>query len=152
MNKVFHLIAVALTAGIAAGGVALAHKGASGVVKQRMELMKGIAAQMKALSPMAKGEAAFDPAQVKKSAAAIAEHAGQIPENFPEGSTGHPSEAKPAIWTEWDKFKANAEALRTSAQALEAGADDGLDATKALFAKLAETCKGCHQDFREEKR
>jgi hypothetical protein len=45
---------------IAFTGVALAHEGATGVVKERMDLMKGQAKQMKLIGDMAKGKKKFD--------------------------------------------------------------------------------------------
>ena len=40
----------------ACAGLALAHEGATGVVKERMDLMKGQAKQMKLIGDMAKGK------------------------------------------------------------------------------------------------
>ncbi len=133
------------------GGAAFAHEGATGVVKERMELMKGIAAQMKALKPMIEGTSTYDPADVAKAAGAIADHATNIAPSFPEGSTDHPSEASPRIWTEWNGFEASARALRAHAAALQADAEKGTDAARALFGEMARTCKGCHQDYRVKK-
>ena len=136
---------------LVSSGAALAHKGATGIVKQRMELMKGIAEQMKALKPMMDGKAAYDPAGVAKAAEAIAAHATRIAQSFPKGSTEHPSEASPKIWTDWDGFEASAEALRKHASALKADAGKGAGAAKALFAEMAKTCKGCHEGYRVKK-
>ena len=143
------LVAIGLALGL--GGGALAHQGATGIVKERMELMKGIAAQMKVLKPMVSGKAVYDPTIAAKAAKEIATHAANIKTSFPNGSNRHPSEASPKIWTEWDKFEASAEALRTYAAALEANATNGAGNAKRLFGEMSKTCKGCHEGYRVKK-
>ena len=53
---------------IAFTGIALAHEGAKGVVKERMDLMKGQAKQMKLIGDMAKGKKKFDAAKAAAAA------------------------------------------------------------------------------------
>lgn len=142
---------VFLGAAIVSGGAAFTHEGATGVVKERMELMKDIAAQMKALKPMIDGGSTYEPARVATAAGTIADHAANIAPSFPKGSNVHPSEASPRIWTEWDGFAASARALRTHAAALQTDAEKGAGAAKALFGEMARTCKGCHEDYRIKK-
>lgn len=88
----------------AAGSAALAHSGASGIVKNRMDMMRDIAAQMKQIGAIIKGEAAFDAASVRSAANRVAVHAGEMPKLFPERSTEAPSEALPSIWRDWGSF------------------------------------------------
>ncbi len=136
---------------ILAAGLALAHQGATGVVKERMELMKGIASAMKVLAPMVQGKSDWDAAAAAQSAGIISDHAKSIPAKFPKGSTGHPSEAKAEIWSKWQEFEASARGLAENAAALQQAADDGLEAAKPLFGKIVGSCKGCHETFREKK-
>ena len=142
--------AVLITAVVSASGVALSHSGATGLVKQRMDAMSDIAKGMKAIGAMLKGEAGFDAGAVKSAASSIAEHAGQIPELFPEGSNRKPSEALPAIWEDWARFTSIADDMGAKAMALETAADGAaqIDQIKAPFGALAKTCKACHSDFR----
>ncbi len=144
------ILALAGTAFLTTMG-ATAHEGATGIVKHRMEMMKEMAKAMKALAPMVKGETAWNVALARASAATIAGHADKMPETFPEGSDGHPSEAKKTIWSAWDQFEESAEALRSQAARLEAAAAKGAQAAKPLFAEITNECKACHQDFREKK-
>ncbi len=144
------ILALASTTLVSAGA-ALGHTGATGIVKHRMQMMKEMAKAMKTLAPMVKGEAAWNAELVRASAATIAGHADKMPETFPEGSDAHPSEAKKTIWTSWDQFAESAEALRRQAASLEAIAAEGVQTAKPLFAKIANECKACHQDFREKK-
>ena len=86
---------IALLAGlglllIAFTGYALAHEGAKGVVKERMDLMKGQAKQMKLIGDMAKGKKKFDAAKAAAAAHDLGATTKKIPELFPEGSNKPP--------------------------------------------------------------
>ncbi len=101
----------------------------------------------------------------------IASHGGEtLTKLFPEGSIKHPSEAIPAIWTDWERFGAIAMDLSRYATALSDGAGNERGAASGgyassssgdadlatmspdnLFMKVAGTCKACHQDFRQKK-
>lgn len=146
------LAGIAVLLCCAVGGAALAHQGAMGIVKQRMDMMKEMADAMKTIAPIMKGEAAYDASAVQDFASGIAEHAGHIGMMFPKGSDGHPSEASPRIWQEWERFHASAQELGDYAAQLEAKAKDGDKTAKLLFGKIAGTCMGCHESFREEKK
>ena len=125
-------IIAALLLLLAAGtGFALAHEGAKGVVKERMDLMKGQAKQMKLIGDMAKGKKKFDAAKAAAAAHDLGLTTKKIPELFPEGSNGHPSEALDAVWKEWDRFKGDAQDAEAAANALAAalrGLRRGLEA------------------------
>ena len=128
-----------------------AHSEATGVVKERMDLMKALGDEVKKLAKMFKGEVPYDAATVAASAARVEDHAGgRMLRLFPEGSTGHPSEAKDDIWRHWPDFEAKADDLGTQASALAAAADGGSDEAKEAFGRLVGTCKACHQDFKSD--
>lgn len=118
-----------ITAVVIAGSglAALAHSGATGVMKERMDAMGEMGDAMKSLTPMMRGQTAYDPDVVRNAADTMVRHAGtQMTELFPEGSNGAPSEALDAIWEDWEEFAALAEALRTSAEGMKLAADNGL--------------------------
>src|SRR3990170_8838232 len=94
--------------------LALAHEDATGVVKERMDLMETQKDAMKVIGEMAKGKTPFDAAAATKAAGDINATAKKIPELFPEGSGGGKSEALPAVWEKWDRFKANADDLASA--------------------------------------
>ena len=150
-----------------------AHSGATGIVKQRMDLMDKIAESMKALAAMFRGKAAYDAKAVERAARIIEDHAGEaMTKMFPEGTNKKPSEALPVIWQDWDEFKAIADelklyagGLRTAASnprgrgdktaigSVSEGADLTADALKtippdAVFALTGRTCSACHKKFR----
>jgi cytochrome c556 len=133
--------------------IVLAHKEATGAVKERMEAMKDVAANMKILGAMMKGEIAFNSAEAEKAAKTIANHAAKVTELFPKGSSEKPSEALPAIWTDWTDFTRYAEELRRRAEDLNetiARATASID-FKDSFIAMGKTCKGCHEKFRLKK-
>lgn len=130
--------------------LAFAHENATGVVKERMDLMETQKESMKVIGLMAKGKTPFDAAEAADAAHEIETTAREIPELFPEGTDGHPSEAKPEIWTKWDKFTADTEALGVAAQTLIAALESGAPDWKAKFKGVIDACKTCHKAFRAE--
>ena len=131
--------------------LALAHEGATGVVKERMDLMDRQKDDMKIIGDMAKGNTPFDASKAAEAARDIGVTAKKIHELFPEGSLDKESEALPAIWKEWDRFTRNAEDLDRVANELAAALDDGNADWTGAFKKVSDACKACHQDFRAKK-
>ena len=122
-SRIWMTALVASSVGLAA----LAHSGATGVMKERMDAMGEMGDEMKRLAPMMRGQTEYDPDVVRSAADTMIGHAGkQMTELFPEGSNEKPSEALDAIWEEWEEFAALAEALRTSAEGMKLAADNGL--------------------------
>ena len=114
-------------AAISITGAALAHGGATGIVKERMDGMSAMGSAVKVLSEMMRGNIDYDPEVVKENALKIQMHAGeQLSKLFPEGSDGGPSEAKPDIWSNWTEFEEISQQLKIYAQALENAAPNGL--------------------------
>lgn len=169
-------IAAACLAVAIGTGTAFAHGDATGIVKERMDAMDSMGKAVKALSEMFRGGTPFDAAEVSRQAAAIAVHGGEaMTRLFPEHSISGPSEARPEIWTDWDRFSALAGQLSDFAGALAKAADNprpqggmmggqGMMGQSgptpemlaamppdAAFMHLVETCSACHQDFRKAK-
>ena len=148
--------AICLALAITLAGTATwvsAHSGATGITKERMDLMKGMADSMKVMGAMFKGETVFDPGIVAEKAALLADHAKKIPEMTPEGSGDHPSEALPIIWQAWDDYVADAEAMVIEGQKLVEIAMSAADPAVAReqYVKLGKTCGTCHDRFRKPK-
>lgn len=117
-----------LAIGIA--GAAVAHTGASGIVKERMEGMASMGKAVKAITPVMRRQGDYDPDRVRGFAEEVRKHSGEaLTALFPEGSVGMPSEAKPTIWTDWEEFEALAEQLHTLSEGLALAADNGLMAS-----------------------
>lgn len=119
------LIAGAMT--VATGGLALAHGGATGIVKERMDAMTDMKNAVKTLTAIMRGETAYNAKTVKREAAVIRSHAGEsMTRLFPADGDNESSEAKPEIWSEWNEFTTLAERLEMLATGLEAAAENGL--------------------------
>ena len=116
-------IAVLSGALVLAGGVffdASAHKGAKGIVKDRMHVMKGMGDSMKLLKKMFDGEVPYDQAKAEAAAASMEKHAGKaMTKMFPKGSLQKPTEAIPKIWEDWPGFETSAMRLQDYAGALK---------------------------------
>lgn len=138
---------------VSVAGMALAHTGAMGVVKERMDAMSEFGDHMKIVSEMLRGRREIDAEQIVSSGRLINQHASNIGTLFPEGSTDGPSEAAERIWSEWDDFIALAEDLRqASAELIEiAPAVNSATDLKPTFNAMAQTCIACHEKFRIEK-
>jgi len=136
---------------VATGSLALAHSGATGIVKERMDGMGTLAASMKSLVGLHKG-GAVDAESVGRIARAMKAHSGRaLTRRFPEGSMPPVSEASPEIWRDWARFVALSDALFAAADRLETEATSpGLD-LGAHIEDLGATCSGCHKVFRIEK-
>ncbi|CTQ54690.1 Cytochrome c' precursor [Roseibium album] len=151
LGKRISLLAIA---GVVAAGAAWAHGGATGVVKERMDAMSAIGKNMKSVGQMLKTSPDIDPVLVANAGEAIASHSGQaLIKLFPEDSLKAPSEASPAIWTDWNKFSDYADGLQASALGMKSLAEQGADkkSVAAAFGKVAATCKSCHEAFRIKK-
>ncbi len=121
---VFFLTAATVTAISIA---AMAHGGATGIVKERMDAMSAMSKAVKTISSMMMGETEYNADMVKQGAALIRSHAGEaMTKLFPEDSLQKASEAKPEIWSRWDEFKQLADQLSVQADGLELAAANGL--------------------------
>ena len=162
---------IALTLQLPSSGV-LAHRNATGIVKQRMDAMESMGGAMKALRAMLRGKQTYDAERVKAHARIIAGHGDdKLTTLFPKGSLDFPTRAIPAIWVDWDRFSAMARQLTDYAGALAASASNERGAggaapaatgeptpeelaampPDAVFARLQENCSGCHRLFRKRK-
>ena len=141
------MVAALILAGVSMSS-ALAHKGAHGVVKQRMKVMTRMEKRLRLINLMVQGKAAFDARVVRERAAALREHARRIPELFPPGTHKHPSEASPSIWQHFDDFRRRASELSTLADALGKATKQTLP---EVVRKVQATCKGCHERYRIER-
>ncbi|WP_428623498.1 c-type cytochrome [Sedimenticola sp.] len=134
------------------GQSAMAHGNATGVVKQRMDLMSSIGKKMKSIAAMVKGKAPFNPESIGLDAAGIGQVSPEIKTLFPAGSLHKPSEALPVIWDDWERFTSLTVRLETEANNLQAAALQGdKKAVTRQFVSLGKVCSSCHTDFRKKK-
>lgn len=144
-------LAVVLAGGVFAGaGSGLAHKGATGIVKERMDAMKSLKEDMKAISDMFRGRMPYKSDEVTWRADRIKAHGRDFERLFPSGSNSGPSEASPRIWSEWSRFMGQSADMTAAARRLmEAARKEA--AARTAFGALGQTCRACHDDYRLEK-
>ena len=136
-----------------AGNVAVAHMGATGTVKQRMDLMEAIGKSMKEIGAMVRGRVAVDSSRAAAAAQEIAAHGRHMPKLFPPESNRAPSEARPIIWQQRAEFNASAAAMVNAAEALAVAASTAdRGALKSAYRALGKTCKDCHRVYRAKKK
>lgn len=161
-TKLLGIFAAAGTAAlIVAGGFAgtsLAQSD-SAAIKQRQEAMKTNGKDAKLITAFVKkgeGSAAAAATAAMKTAS-IAE---KIPSLFPKGTDedsavgkAGKTRAKAVIWTQFDKFQADAAALKTKSEAM-AKAINGGDKTEmaAALKEMEGACGACHKTFRAPKK
>ncbi len=128
-----------------------AHEGATGVVKQRMDVMKGIRNDMKPLRRVMRGRDDYEQSRFLERVQSIKAVSADIPALFPQGSLQRPSEALPAIWDNWDDFSAQASQFHERVIALEnAVLANDMNQIRSNFRSVAQTCKACHDDYQKD--
>ena len=133
------------------------------IIKSRVNFMEDdIGAHWKVLAAYAKsGKGSL--ADVEKSAMELAKLAKKIPEHFPKdtGRGNYPDKltrALPVIWTNWDGFEKDAQALAERSEKLAELAKSG-DQEKVVaiigksgsYGKTQVGCAECHKNFRGAK-
>jgi cytochrome c556 len=145
-------LSIVAAVGIPLSFAALAHEGhehATGVVRERMELMTDMGKRLLAISKRLRANKELD--RIAPDARAIMEASSKIVSEFPSGSTQFPTAAKPVVWQQWDDFTDKAKKLQTEAEKLvTADLRDG-DAVRAQFRAVAFACDGCHETYRVPK-
>ena len=121
-------------------------------IKYRQSALSVMGAHFGRIGAMANGKAPFD-AKVAVDNADIVAVMAKLPwAGFVAGTeTGGNTKAKPEIWTEQAKFKEGSEKMQAETVKLVAAAKTGsLDNLKTAFTATAETCKGCHDAYRNK--
>lgn len=143
-------IGVAVSLMLALQGPAIADSDIENITKYRHAVMDLLAGHMSALALIAQGKVDRG-AFTESHATAIASATSEIGALFPEGSGGGDTHALPAIWENPDEFaKAVSEAREAGAALGEAAGSGDPNALMPAFAAVGKTCKGCHEDYREE--
>lgn len=124
---------------------------AEAAVKYRQGAFTVMGSHFGSIGAVVKGEKPYDKLSVEQDAAVIATLAKLPWHAFTPNSATPASKAKPEVWSEADKFKAGAEKLQAETAKLDSAARSGdLAAIKASFGATAQTCKSCHDNFRNK--
>jgi cytochrome c556 len=147
--KTLSLIA---TLAIAVSCAALAHEGhehATGVVRERMELMTDMGKRLLAMSKRLRTNKEME--RIASDARAIEELAGKITSQFPPGSTQSPTAAKQVVWQQWDDFSEKAKKLQAEAEKLSKISSSDASALRSQFRAVGHVCDTCHETYRVPK-
>lgn len=110
------------------------------------------------LGAMAKGKMDYDAelAQELANNLNVAANLGQSAFWPPGSDNSNPenreNRALPKIWETYPAIDENSQALKDAAAVLAAEAGNGLDALKSSMGAVGKSCKGCHDDYRAEKK
>lgn len=100
---------------------------------------------------MIKGKIDYDAADFERRAKLIAALAQMPQEGFAEGTDAGDTDAKAEIWENKAKFDQGMKMMVEKSAALAEVAKSGdMAKIKPAFGALGKTCKGCHDNFREE--
>lgn len=141
---------------VVSGGVGVfAQPDKESIITQRREAMKALGKSMGAVKGFVDGK--NDLAQAQEGAGNIVKTASKIADLFPSGTSmtdfpGKKTGAKPAIWSEHDKFLAAQEQLVSESQKLVEVVKSGDKAQiAAQFSNVGKNgCSNCHNSFREK--
>jgi cytochrome c556 len=147
------VLAAALLAALPAG--AQPDAGADeGALRYRQKVMSAVGADMGAIGDIMKYGLPFPSSHVVAHAQSIARHADLALAAFERKVVEGPTDAKPEIWEQPDRFREKMQAMKSEADKLAAIAGDGA-ATPADVGQrvkaLGESCGSCHDSFRKPK-
>lgn len=129
--------------------VAFAHSGVKDQnVKERMMVMKAMADNTKVIGQMLKRKTQFDANEAKSALERLSSLSLKTPKVFTVNATDPKSEAKPAIWDEFDEFtKLSLELAETSI--VLAGSIEIIEDLRPALKRISLGCKSCHSKYRE---
>jgi cytochrome c556 len=143
------LAAATLAAAITAGVAWAQHN----PIVARLKLMKANGREATVVSKMVKGELPYDAKKVNAAFEQWEKTAHEFGKLFPENSkTGGDTRALPKIWTARAEFDKHLADFGKAVTAQKAKATSGLDGLKQAMAVVGKNCKGCHDEFRAEKK
>jgi cytochrome c556 len=123
-------------------------------VKYRQGAYFVIAWNFGAIGAMVKGEMPFDAKVLAEKAERVNMMTKMLIEGFEvKGSEkGHHTEAKPAVWKDWEKFKEGQTKFQEATAKLAEVAKTAASAedVKVQFQEVAKMCKDCHENFKED--
>lgn len=140
------------TATLLASSLAAAQAKPEDALAYRKSVFGLIAWNFGPMSGMVRGRVPWDDAEFGRRAQRVAQLAPMAEEGFPQGSKVGDSAAKAAIWENWTDFEAKLQTFRTESAELARLASSGADADalKAQFGKVGGSCKGCHDNYKED--
>ena len=144
--KLFKMLTVVL---ITASSIVFAHSGVKDKnVKERMMLMKEMANNTKTIGQMLKGKTPFDANMAKLALERLSSLSLETPKVFKINASDPKSEARPAIWDEFDEFTRLSKDLAETSLVL-AGSINSIEDLRPALKGVSSGCKACHRQYRE---
>lgn len=120
-------------------------------VKYRKAALTVMGTHFGRIGAMVNGRVPYDAAAAANSAAIVQTMSALPWEGFVAGTDKGDTRAEPEIWTEQAKFREGAEKLQAETAKLATAAKTGnLDAVKAAFGAVGQSCKACHDAYRRD--
>ena len=121
-------------------------------IKYRQSALSVMGTHFGRIGAMVNGKAPYDVKAAANDAEIVADMAKLPWAAFGPGTDkGGNTKAKPEIWTEQAKYKESSDKLIAESAKLSAAAKTGnLDALKTAFTATADTCKSCHDAYRNK--
>lgn len=151
--RILRLILTLVIGVVASAGVndLSANDSYDSIIKYRKQVMIANAAHITAIFSVINGETHFTK-HLAAHATSISQSARFMLETYPPGSDVGRTDAKPAIWIEWDKFVAAAKSLEQTANELASVSDSGdMKVMRQRAEAVGKSCGGCHNSFRKKR-
>jgi cytochrome c556 len=153
-SKVWRAAGAALVL-LCTGGISLAQSPtpAEKAIEYRQAIYKVVAGNFGPLAQNAQGKLELQPGAARQYAERLAAIADFTRDAFPDISKEGKSRAKPSIWSERAEFDQLLNDFNDATRALAtvtAKADAKPEDFKAAVGTVGNTCKGCHDKFREK--
>lgn len=127
-------------------------------IQARQAMFQTMGFNIGVLAAMAKEKVPYDAAVASEAASNIdaAANFGQS-QMWPPGSDSETdgnatNRALPALWENFPDVGKKGEALTTASAAMVAAAGEGLGVLQGAMGDLGGSCKGCHDDYRAERK
>ena len=144
--KLFKMFTAVL---ITASSIVFAHSGVKDKnVKERMMLMKEMANNTKTIGQMLKGKTPFDADEAKLALERLSSLSLETPKVFKINASDPKSEARPAIWDEFEEFTRLSKDLAETSLVL-AGSINSVEDLRPALKGVSSGCKACHRQYRE---
>ncbi len=120
-------------------------------IDYRQKLMSSIGSEMGAIGDILKNGLPLIP-NIENHASAIAQSSRLIASAFEQKVVAGPTDARPEIWSDTEKFKQAIQKMQSEAELLAAAVGEGnTDQIPARVKALGQSCGGCHESFRKPK-
>lgn len=142
---------LALSAACLSAGSALAQSDED-KIEYRQAVFTVIGGNFGPMGDMVEGKSDYDPEIFTRNAERVAQMSQMALEGFEGGPHTGDTDAKDAIWDQWEKYQKGNDRFQSAAQELaEASSDEAsLDEVREPFMEVAESCKNCHDNFRDD--